>query len=52
MADFAAMNAVYGRFVPGPAAGPLDGRVAALPKGVKVEIEVVAYRRTVDAVAR
>jgi 2-iminobutanoate/2-iminopropanoate deaminase len=46
MADFAAVNAVYGECFEG---GPVPARstvaVAALPRGSAVEIEVVAIRR-------
>ena len=46
MADFAAVNAVYGECFDG---GPVPARstvaVAALPRGSAVEIEVVAQRR-------
>ena len=42
MADFATVNAIYGRFVgDSPPARSTVG-VAALPKGARVEIEVVA----------
>ena len=42
MADFAAMNAIYGRFVSEPPPARSTVGVAALPKGARVEIEVVA----------
>ncbi len=44
MADFAAMNAVYATFFPDPPPARSTVEVAALPKGFKVEIEVVAYK--------
>ncbi|HYH93402.1 MAG TPA: RidA family protein [Candidatus Saccharimonadales bacterium] len=53
MDDFAAMNGVYAGFFPDPPPARSTVAVAALPKGFRVEIEVVAYRpRPVDAVAR
>jgi len=42
--DFAAMNAIYATFFPDPPPARSTVEVAALPKGFKVEIEVVAYR--------
>lgn len=44
LADFAAVNEIYGRVfgVTGPAPARSTVQVAALPKGVKVEIEAVA----------
>ena len=42
--DFAAMNAVYATYFPDPPPARSTVEVAALPKGFKVEIEVVAYR--------
>lgn len=44
MADFPAMNAVYATYFPDPPPARSTVAVAALPKGFKVEIEVVAYR--------
>ena len=44
MADFAAMNAIYTRFVTEPKPARSTVAVAALPKGACVEIEVVARR--------
>jgi 2-iminobutanoate/2-iminopropanoate deaminase len=53
MNDFAAMNAIYAGYFPDPPPARSTVGVAALPKGFKVEIEVVAYKpRPVDAVAR
>jgi 2-iminobutanoate/2-iminopropanoate deaminase len=43
-ADFAAMNAVYGRFFPEPAPARSTVGVAALPRGVRLEIELIAVR--------
>ena len=42
MGDFAAVNAIYGRFVTDPPPARSTVGVAALPKGAHVEIEVVA----------
>ena len=44
MGDFAAMNAVYATYFPDPPPARSTVAVAALPKGFKVEIEVVAYK--------
>lgn len=49
LGDFASVNAVYGRFFDAdapPARATVE--VAALPKGVKVEIEAVALMSAVD----
>ncbi len=43
MADFAAMNEVYGTYFSQPAPARATIQAAALPRGVKVEIDVVAY---------
>jgi 2-iminobutanoate/2-iminopropanoate deaminase len=40
--DFAAVNAIYGRFVADPPPARSTVGVAALPKGARVEIEVIA----------
>jgi 2-iminobutanoate/2-iminopropanoate deaminase len=45
MADFAAVNAVYGRFVSDPPPARSTVAVAALPKGGRVEIEAIARLR-------
>ena len=45
MADFAAVNAVYGRFMPEPPPARSTVAVVALPKGGLVEIEAIARRR-------
>ncbi len=42
MADFAAVNAVYARFVTDPPPARSTVAVAALPKGGRVEIEAIA----------
>ena len=42
MADFAAVNAIYGRFVGDPPPARSTVAVAALPKGARVEIEAIA----------
>jgi len=44
MADFAAFNAVYGRFMTDPPPARSTFAVAALPKGARVEIEAIAVR--------
>ena len=44
MADFAMVNAIYGRFVGDPPPARSTVAVAGLPKGARVEIEVVARR--------
>lgn len=45
MADFSAVNAIYGRFVSDPSPARSTVAVAALPKGARVEIEAVARLR-------
>jgi 2-iminobutanoate/2-iminopropanoate deaminase len=42
MGDFATVNAIYGRFVGDPPPARSTVGVAALPKGARVEIELVA----------
>ncbi len=42
MADFAVVNRIYGRFVTDPPPARSTVGVASLPKGARVEIEVVA----------
>jgi 2-iminobutanoate/2-iminopropanoate deaminase len=42
MAEFALVNAIYGRFVSDPPPARSTVGVAALPKGARVEIEVIA----------
>jgi 2-iminobutanoate/2-iminopropanoate deaminase len=49
--DFAAVNAVYAKFMPEPPPARSTIGVAALPKGGLVEIEAIARRATPDAVA-
>jgi 2-iminobutanoate/2-iminopropanoate deaminase len=44
LGDFAAMNAIYATFFPDPPPARSTVEVAGLPKGFKVEIEVVAYK--------
>lgn len=44
MTDFAAVNGIYGRFVADPPPARSTVGVAALPKGARVEIEVIARR--------
>jgi 2-iminobutanoate/2-iminopropanoate deaminase len=46
MADFAAVNAVYGRFMPDPPPARSTVQVAALPKAGLVEIEAIAWRKS------
>jgi 2-iminobutanoate/2-iminopropanoate deaminase len=46
MADFAAVNAVYGRFATDPPPARSTVQVAALPKGGRVEIEAIARLRS------
>jgi 2-iminobutanoate/2-iminopropanoate deaminase len=43
--DFAAVNAVYARFMPDPPPARSTFAVGALPKGAKIEIEAIAGRR-------
>ena len=42
--DFAAFNAVYGRFMADPPPARSTFAVAALPKGARVEVEAIAVR--------
>jgi 2-iminobutanoate/2-iminopropanoate deaminase len=42
MGDFATVNGIYGRFVSDPPPARSTVGVAALPKGARVEIEVIA----------
>ena len=42
MNDFAAMNAVYGRFVADPPPARATVQVSRLPRDVRVEIDVIA----------
>ena len=44
MADFAAVNAIYARFMPDPPPARSTVQAAALPKGGLVEIEAIAVR--------
>jgi 2-iminobutanoate/2-iminopropanoate deaminase len=44
IADFAAVNAVYARFMPDPPPARSTFGVAALPKAGRVEIEAIATR--------
>jgi 2-iminobutanoate/2-iminopropanoate deaminase len=45
MADFGAVNAIYGRFVSDPPPARSTVAVAGLPKGARVEIEAIARLR-------
>ncbi len=49
MSDFDAFNEVYGEYFVGSRPARSCVEVSALPKGVKVEIEVLAYRTLKDA---
>jgi 2-iminobutanoate/2-iminopropanoate deaminase len=42
--DFGAMNEVYGRYMPDPPPARSTIGVAALPKGARIEIELIAGR--------
>jgi 2-iminobutanoate/2-iminopropanoate deaminase len=42
MEDFALLNGIYGTFIPEPYPSRTTIQVAALPKGAKIEIEVIA----------
>ncbi len=46
MDDFAIVNRIYGRFVSDPPPARSTVGVAALPKGARVEIEVIARLRS------
>jgi 2-iminobutanoate/2-iminopropanoate deaminase len=50
--DFAAVNAVYARFMPDPPPARSTIQVAALPKNGLVEIEAIARRVQLDAISR
>ena len=43
MAEFAAMNEVYGTYFPSPAPARATIQAARLPRDVRVEIDLVAY---------
>ena len=43
MADFGAMNEIYGTYFPQPAPARATIQAARLPRDVKVEIDLVAY---------
>jgi len=43
MAEFAAMNEVYGSYFPAPAPARATIQAARLPRDVKVEIDLIAY---------
>jgi 2-iminobutanoate/2-iminopropanoate deaminase len=45
IADFAAVNAIYGRRMPDPPPARSTFAVGALPKGARIEIEATAIRR-------
>lgn len=44
MADFTVMNEVYASFFPTPCSARSAVQVAALPKGARVEVEVIAAK--------
>ena len=44
IADFAMVNAVYGRFMPDPPPARSTFAVGALPKGALVEVEAIAVK--------
>lgn len=48
MADFAAMNEIYATYFTAPAPARATIQAAALPRGVKVEIDVVAFVGVAD----
>jgi 2-iminobutanoate/2-iminopropanoate deaminase len=50
--DFAAVNAVYARFMPDPPPARSTVQVAALPKGGLVEVDAIARRPHADASGR
>ena len=50
--DFNDFNGVYIRFMPDPPPARSTFQVGALPRGARVEIEAIARRVQVDAVAR
>jgi 2-iminobutanoate/2-iminopropanoate deaminase len=50
--DFAAVNPIYAHHMPDPPPARSTFAVGALPRGGLIEIEAIAYRRIVDAVAR
>ncbi|HZC33263.1 MAG TPA: RidA family protein [Candidatus Bathyarchaeia archaeon] len=49
--DFAAVNAIYARFMADPPPARSTIGVGALPKGALIEIEAIARRAIADAVA-
>lgn len=50
--DFATVNGVYAKFMPDPPPARSTIGVGALPKNGLVEIEMIAHRSSLDAVAR
>jgi len=50
--DFAAINAVYAKFMPEPPPARSTVGIAALPKGALIEIEAIARRVEIEAIAR
>ena len=49
IADFAAVNAIYGKRMPDPPPARSTFAVGALPKGARIEIEATAIRRLMTA---
>jgi 2-iminobutanoate/2-iminopropanoate deaminase len=49
--DFATVNGIYGKHMPDPPPARSTIGVGALPRGARVEIEMVARRAVADAVA-
>jgi 2-iminobutanoate/2-iminopropanoate deaminase len=43
LADFAAVNEVYGRYFTAPAPARATVQVAALPRGARVEVDAIAH---------
>ena len=44
LADFAAVNEIYAAYFPAPCPARSCVQVAALPKGSKIEVELVAVK--------
>jgi 2-iminobutanoate/2-iminopropanoate deaminase len=45
IADFAAMNEIYGTYFPQPAPARATIQAARLPRDVRVEIDLIAYTK-------
>jgi 2-iminobutanoate/2-iminopropanoate deaminase len=50
--DFGTVNGIYGKHMPDPPPARSTIGVGALPRGARVEIEMIARRVEIDAVAR